>query len=131
MRMKKQRIANKYVLPNAVTISSGVCPGCSLRKARQLPIATDRYETAIARGIARMIKSITAAATRNQKPAYCRDAGAISHVASAEFGVGNSGATRPKEKPIKGRPQEIQNGLPSLVMAPHAEQVMITPKIKG
>jgi hypothetical protein len=74
-----------------------------------------------------MINSITAAATRNQKPAYCRDAGAAGDIAGAEFGAGNWVATRPKEKPIKGRPQELQNGLPSLVMAPQAEQVMTTP----
>jgi hypothetical protein len=89
----------------------------------------------MASGMARMIKSIIAAATRSQKPAYCsaeetaRDA--AEDAAGEKSGAGDCVAARPTEKPTSGAPQELQNGFPSAVFAPHAVQVMVPLKIKG
>jgi hypothetical protein len=75
-----------------------------------------------------MIKSIIAAGTRSQKPAYCSDEGAAKdsagEVAGEKSGAGDRVATRPTEKPTSGRPQTPQNGFPSALFAPHAVQIM-------
>ena len=88
----------------------------------------------MASGIARMIKSIIAAATRSQKPAYCWVEGAAKEAAEETVDE-NSGAvdcvaTRPTEKPTSGRPQASQNGFPAALFAPHAVQVVTLSQYK-
>ena len=88
----------------------------------------------MASGMARMIKSIIAAGTRSQKPAYWLAAGVaedcVAEAAGKKSGAGDCWAARPREKPTSGAPQELQNGFPSVVFAPHAVQVMLVLKTK-
>jgi hypothetical protein len=89
----------------------------------------------MASGMARMIKSMIAAGTRSQKPAYFSTEGlaedCAAEAAAKESGAGDRLAARPKENPTSGAPQELQNGFPSAVLAPQAVQVMLALKTKG
>jgi hypothetical protein len=76
-----------------------------------------------------MIKSIIAAGTRSQRPAKSLVEGvcgvAAKEVAGEKSGAGDCAATRPAEKPTSGLLQQLQNGFPSVVFAPHTVQVML------
>jgi hypothetical protein len=82
-----------------------------------------------------MIRSIIAAGTRSQNPAYCSGEEIASDTAGEvegkKSGAGDCAATRPSEKPTSGAPQELQNGFASAVFAPHAVQIMLPLKLKG
>jgi hypothetical protein len=58
------------MFPKAFRISLGGSPGRRLRKAVEIPIATERNEMKTARGTARTRRSIVAAIKRSRKPEY-------------------------------------------------------------
>jgi len=77
-----------------------------------------------------MIKSIIAAGTRRQKPAYLSGEEAAEDFAGEKSRAGDWAGTRPTENPTSGWPQALQKGFPSAVFAPHAVQVKIPSQVE-